>query len=151
MTELGRAVDSDSPTPAVAPKVALIGFMGAGKSTAARALGPGSIDVDAVIEAREGRSVQEIFASDGEGSFRELEERVTLELLTDPEVQTLALGGGAVTSSRIREALERTRVVWLDVELDQAWERVGSTGSRAPAGARPGALRAALRTAAARV
>ena len=40
MTEPGRAVDSDPPTPAVAPKVALIGFMGAGKSTAARALGP---------------------------------------------------------------------------------------------------------------
>ena len=132
MTEPGRAVDSDPPTPAVAPKVALIGFMGAGKSTAARALGPGSIDVDAVIEAREGRSVQQIFASEGEGPFRELEERVTLELLGDPEVQTLALGGGAVASSRIREALERTRVVWLDVELDQAWERVGSSGGARP-------------------
>jgi shikimate kinase / 3-dehydroquinate synthase len=132
MSEPKRAVDTDPPTPALAPKIALIGFMGAGKSTAARALGPGSVDVDAVIEAREGRSVQEIFASEGEGPFRELEERVTLELLDDQNVQTLALGGGAVASSRIREALEHTRVVWLDVELDQAWERVGSSGGMRP-------------------
>jgi shikimate kinase/3-dehydroquinate synthase len=126
------AVDAAPPAPAAAPKVALIGFMGAGKSTAARALGPGSADVDAVIEACEGRSVQQIFASEGEGAFRELEERVTLELLDDPELHTLALGGGAVLSPRIREALGRTQVVWLDVEVDHAWERVGASGGARP-------------------
>ena len=135
MSDPESAVDGSPPSPpapATARKVALVGFMGAGKSTAARALGPGSVDVDVVIEEREGRSVQQIFASEGEGAFRELEERLTLELLDDPELHTVALGGGAVLSPRIREALGRTRVVWLDVDVDHAWERVG-----ARAGARP--------------
>jgi len=110
----------------------LIGFMGAGKSTAARALGPGSVDVDAAIEAREGRSVQEVFASDGEAAFRELEERITLELLDTPGVRVLALGGGAVLSARVQAALEPARVVWLDVEVDTAWERVGDADGDRP-------------------
>jgi shikimate kinase/3-dehydroquinate synthase len=113
--------------PGAEPKVALIGFMGAGKSTAARALGPGGADVDEVIAAREGRSVQQIFEADGEAAFREIEERVTLELLDDPKLQGIALGGGAIGSARVREALADTRVVWLDVEVDQAWERVSTT------------------------
>jgi shikimate kinase/3-dehydroquinate synthase len=114
------------------PKVALIGFMGAGKSTAARALGAGGADVDEVIASREGRSVQQIFEADGEAAFREIEERVTLELLEDPTLQGIALGGGAIGSPRVREALADARVVWLDVEVDQAWERVSTT-----AGVRP--------------
>ncbi|MDE3134637.1 MAG: bifunctional shikimate kinase/3-dehydroquinate synthase [Acidobacteriota bacterium] len=113
-----------TPTAATEPKVALIGFMGAGKSIAARSRGAGSADVDEVIEAREGRSVQQIFEHDGEPAFRELEERVTLELLDDPALHTLALGGGAILSERVREALRQARVVWLDVEVDTAWRRV---------------------------
>ncbi len=105
-------------------KVALIGFMGAGKSTVVPSLGPRSADVDAVIEEREGRTVQRIFSEDGEDAFRALEERVTLELLHDPAVEAVALGGGAILSSRIRAALHDVQVVWLDVELDHAWERV---------------------------
>lgn len=114
------------------PKVALIGFMGAGKSTAARSLGASGADVDEVIAAREGRSVQQIFESDGEAAFREIEERVTLELLERPDLRAIALGGGAIGSPRVREALADARVVWLDVEVDQAWERVSTT-----AGVRP--------------
>jgi shikimate kinase/3-dehydroquinate synthase len=106
------------------PKAVLVGFMGAGKSTAARSLGSGSADVDEVIEAREGRSVQEIFEHDGEAAFREIEERVALELLADSKLHTVALGGGAILSERVRHALESTRVVWLDVEVDAAWSRV---------------------------
>jgi len=119
-------------TPGAEPKVALIGFMGAGKTTAARALGTSGADVDEVIASREGRSVQQIFESDGEATFRELEERVTLELLEDPKLRAIALGGGAIGSARVREALAAARVVWLDVEVDQAWERVSTT-----AGVRP--------------
>jgi shikimate kinase/3-dehydroquinate synthase len=117
-------------------KTALIGFMGAGKTTAARALGAGAADVDELIEAREGRRVQEIFATDGEAAFRALEERVTLELLDDPSVTVLALGGGAVGSERVRAALaSRCRVVWLETIDDLAWQRV-SRSSRAE-GSRP--------------
>lgn len=114
-------------TPAgVAPgKLALIGFMGSGKTSAARRLGPDAIDVDATIEAREGRSISEIFASGGEAAFRAIEERVTLELLADPTVGVLALGGGALGSERVRAALDSgVRTVWLDVEADAAWRHV---------------------------
>ena len=56
-------------------KTALIGFMGAGKTTAAHALGEGAVDVDEVIEARLGRRIQDVFAEDGEAAFREVEEK----------------------------------------------------------------------------
>ena len=84
---------------------ALIGFMGAGKTTAARTFGEGGVDVDEVIEARLGRRIRDVFAQDGEAAFREIEEQVTLELLADPAVELVALGGGAIGSALIREAL----------------------------------------------
>ncbi len=128
----GGRESAPPPTPAAPSKAALVGFMGAGKSTAARAVGPGSADVDEVIEQREGYTVQEIFERDGEAAFRALEERVTLELLDDPAVHTVALGGGAIESQAIQRALRNTRVVWLDVEVDQAWKRVGGSGGTRP-------------------
>ena len=48
---------------------------------------------------------------------------VTLELLENPELQAIALGGGAIGSPRVRAALAAARVVWLDVDSDQAWAR----------------------------
>jgi shikimate kinase/3-dehydroquinate synthase len=84
-------------------QVVVVGFMGAGKSTAARSLADASgghaVDVDEQLVARAGRPIEEIFAADGEGAFRELEERLTLELLrsgrTGPS-SVLSLGGGVV-------------------------------------------------------
>ncbi len=60
-----------------------------------------------MIESRDGRTVQQIFEADGEGAFRELEERVTLELLDDPRLNAVALGGGAIASPRVRDALAK--------------------------------------------
>jgi 3-dehydroquinate synthase len=111
-------------------KIALIGFMGAGKTTAARALGRGAVDVDEVIEARQGRRVQDIFAQEGEPAFREVEEQVTLELLGDPAIQLVALGGGAIGSARVREALATCRVIWLETVWEDAWQRVAGNGDR---------------------
>jgi shikimate kinase/3-dehydroquinate synthase len=107
--------------------VVCIGFMGAGKSTAARsladALGSTPIDVDSVIEERLGRPIERVFAEDGEATFRATEEEVTLELLSKPQPGVLALGGGAVGHERVRAALRDHTVVWLDVALDLAWAR----------------------------
>ena len=111
-------------------QTALIGFMGAGKTTAARILGEGAVDVDEVIEARLGRRVQEVFAQQGEAAFREMEEQVTLELLADPAVEVVALGGGAIGSARVREALAETRVIWLETVWEDAWQRVAGNGTR---------------------
>jgi 3-dehydroquinate synthetase/shikimate kinase len=112
--------------------VVCIGFMGAGKSTAARsvgdALGHRSLDVDTVIEERLGKSIQRVFAEDGEQTFRAAEEQITLELLDAPEAPVLALGGGAVGSAAVRQALQAHLVIWIDVELDTAWARAQGTG-----------------------
>jgi shikimate kinase / 3-dehydroquinate synthase len=93
--------------------VVCIGFMGAGKSTAARGaakvLGTDEIDVDRVIEDRLGKSIERVFAEDGEPAFRAAEERVTLELLEAAEPSVLALGGGAIGHERVRA---RSKTTW---------------------------------------
>jgi shikimate kinase/3-dehydroquinate synthase len=86
--------------------------MGAGKSTAARELG--GIDADDLVEAAAGKPLAEIFREEGEATFRALEEQAIV----------LALGGGAVTSPAVREALGDTLTVWLDVDVDTCWDRV---------------------------
>ena len=92
-----------------------IGFMGAGKTTAARAaaaaLGGRAVDSDTVVEERLGQRIDDYFASHGEGAFRELEEEVVCELLDNPPGPVVALGGGAAGSPRVREALARHTVV----------------------------------------
>jgi shikimate kinase / 3-dehydroquinate synthase len=112
--------------------VVFIGFMGAGKSTAARsaanALGAKMTDVDREIEQRLGKDIERVFAEDGEPAFRAAEEQVTLELLGGGESKVLALGGGAVVHPRVREALSGQLVIWLDTPLDAAWARVENSG-----------------------
>lgn len=107
--------------------VVCIGFMGAGKSTAARsladALGSAPVDVDDVIEERFGKPIERVFVEDGETAFRATEEQVTLELLNRPDTGVLALGGGAIGSEAVRAALKDHLVVWLDVPLELAWSR----------------------------
>lgn len=112
--------------------IALVGAPGAGKSTVGRLLAErlnlDFIDVDAVIEQRVAKPISAIFAEDGEATFRELEEQVTLELLGAEAV--IALGGGAVLSERIRQALENIFTVWLEVSIGKASSRVGLNQTR---------------------
>ena len=112
--------------------VVCIGFMGAGKSTAAHsaagALGTDAIDVDQIIEERLGKPIERIFAEDGEGTFRAAEERITLELLDGEDARVFSLGGGAITSEHVRDALRHQLVVWLDIDADTAWARCEGSG-----------------------
>ncbi|GAB3741037.1 shikimate kinase [Microlunatus parietis] len=114
------------------PAIVVIGAPGSGKSTVgallADRLSLPFLDVDTVIEERAGKPIAEIFADDGEPVFRELEAAVTLELLDRQGV--LSLGGGAVTSVRIREALAGHRVIWLRVTAGTAARRVGLNTAR---------------------
>jgi len=109
--------------------ICLVGFMGAGKSTALvelAAQGLHSVDADSLIEEKAGRSIPDIFASEGEEGFREIEREVVIGALADPTIEVLALGGGAVESEAIREALvvDGHTVVWLELDVDIAWRRV---------------------------
>jgi shikimate kinase / 3-dehydroquinate synthase len=121
-----------APDPDAGRAIVCIGFMGAGKTTAAgsaaAALGVEAVDVDRVIEERLGKPIERVFAEEGEQAFRAAEELVTLELLASPQLRVLALGGGAVASEAIRAALVEHLVVWLDVSLDTAWARSEGTG-----------------------
>src|SRR5439155_20644870 len=86
--------------------------MGAGKSTAARELG--GIDADDLVQSAAGRPIAQLFREEGEAVFRALEEQTIV----------LALGGGAVTSPAVRDALGDALTIWLDVDVDTCWERV---------------------------
>ena len=109
-----------------------IGFMGAGKTSAARAvaaeLNARPADSDVVLEQRLGMSIEDWFATHGEHAFREEEEAAVVELLDragGPDTPVVSLGGGAVTSDRVQQALARHTVVLLDVDTDTAWQRAG--------------------------
>jgi shikimate kinase / 3-dehydroquinate synthase len=121
--------------------VALIGFMGAGKSTAAQELaarlGWSVADSDAEVEREAGKPIPRIFAEDGEPAFRELEERAVARL-TEQVDTVIALGGGAITSPVTRERLrDGSFTVLLDVTAQTAWRRI-----EAEAGDRPLAVEA---------
>ena len=113
------------------PTIAFVGFMGAGKTRAAKGaadvLSERATDVDAEIVRELGAPIPEIFEREGEARFREVEERLTLEALERGGL--VSLGGGAVESARVREALGKTFTVWCRITEDAAWERA-SRGDR---------------------
>ena len=115
--------------------VALIGFMGAGKSTIAAEvagrLGRPFVDLDRELEQDLDAPPARVFAERGEPAFREAEEEVTVELLSDPTPAVLALGGGAVGSERVRDALAANALtVLIEIEVEEAWQRVGAAADR---------------------
>jgi shikimate kinase/3-dehydroquinate synthase len=100
--------------------LALVGFMGAGKSTlcppVAERLGRRGVDLDANATA--------LIESVGLGAFRAQEAEATVAALSAEEPRVFALGGGAVLSVEVRDALaERAFTVLLDVDADDAWIR----------------------------
>jgi shikimate kinase/3-dehydroquinate synthase len=110
------------------------GFMGAGKTTlagkAGAALGVPAIDADTLIEHELGSSISEYFDAHGEAEFRRREADVVGAALEQADGGVIALGGGALDSERVRDALERHTVVLVDVDIETAWER--SVGSGRP-------------------
>jgi shikimate kinase len=117
-----------------ADKLYLVGFMGAGKSSVARALGRRTgwrvEDIDYRIEAREHQRVAEIFARRGEPYFRSIERAVLLDLLPQRHA-VVATGGGTFVDPENRAAmLSDGAVAWLDVPLERVIERVPADGRR---------------------
>jgi 3-dehydroquinate synthetase len=115
---------------AVDRHLALIGFMGAGKTTLGRELARLThrpfVDTDEEIEKRFG-PIRELFER-GEPEFRRIEEQVVAEALAGPTA-VIALGGGAVLSDATRKRLRRTAfVAWVTIDVDTAWSRVRDSG-----------------------
>src|SRR6266700_3706519 len=107
--------------------VVLVGFMGAGKTTVgnimAGRLGQPVVDSDVLIEQRLGREIRDIFRTEGEPYFRQLEHDTVAGLVRGPDA-VIALGGGAVEDLRSRAVLRNARVVYLRVSYDVAMSRV---------------------------
>jgi shikimate kinase len=115
-------------------KIYLVGFMGAGKTTTARALGRvlgwRVEDLDERIEMRERRTIAGIFAQHGEPYFRQLERQALTELLPERHI-IVATGGGTFAEADNRAVmLADGRVAWLDVPLETVIERLPADGRR---------------------
>jgi shikimate kinase len=117
----------------MAPKAVLVGLPGSGKSTIgrrlAKALDVKMLDTDAVIEQQTGRRIADIFAADGEKEFRRIEEDVVRTALAEHD-GVLSLGGGAVTSPGVREALAGHTVVFLEINAAEGIRRTGGNTVR---------------------
>jgi len=115
------------------PKAVLVGLPGSGKSTIgrrlAKALGVGMLDTDAAIEELTGRTIADIFATDGEQEFRRIEEGVVRTALAEHD-GVVSLGGGAVTSPGVCEALVGHTVVYLEINASEGVRRTGGNTVR---------------------
>ncbi|HEY6531347.1 MAG TPA: shikimate kinase [Acidimicrobiales bacterium] len=115
--------------------VVLVGMLGAGKTTTGRrlasALGRPFADSDSLIEAATGRTVREIFETDGEPAFRRLESEVLARSLSSGEPTVVAAAGGVVLDPANRELLGRAgTVVWLRAPIGVLVGRVGRSDHR---------------------
>lgn len=119
----------------MAPKLVLMGPMGAGKTTVgqevAERLSLNFADTDALIEADQGKSVSEIFVEDGEPHFRLVEESIVIDALLS-ETGVLSLGGGSVMNEEVAKALKSSpaKKVFLDISLAAVSPRVGFDSAR---------------------
>ena len=112
--------------------------MGAGKSTvgrlAAASLGMPFRDSDALVVAQEACTITELFARHGEGYFRDVEERIILDVLQGP-CAVLATGGGAVLRDAVRQVLhEQSCCVYLQVDVCEQKRRLEGGQDRPLAG-----------------
>ena len=117
-----------------ADKVYLVGFMGAGKSSVARALGKRLDwkveDIDTRIERAEHRDIPSIFRDNGEPYFRAREREALIGLLAERGV-VIASGGGTFVDASNRELMLRDgAVVWLDAPFETVLRRVPIDGRR---------------------
>ena len=114
--------------------ISLCGMMGSGKSAIGKILAHRLdykfIDVDKVIEIDAGKTIKKIFEEDGEEYFRDLEERITTNILKHKET-IVSLGGGAIINNKIRSSIKKNSYnVYLNVNVDILTKRLQNSKTR---------------------
>lgn len=114
--------------------IILTGFMGTGKSTIGRLVAAqlqrGFVDMDTLIEQRQGRPISQIFADEGEPYFRQLEADLCRELAARRGL-VIATSGGALAPEQNLAVMERSGpVICLDCESEALWQRIGHSEDR---------------------
>jgi len=112
----------------------LVGFMGSGKSTVgkilAERLNMNFVDIDKLIEEKEGMKIKDIFEQKGESYFRELE-RKQIEAIVNQERLVVSTGGGLGANLDNMNLMKKNGdVVWLDVSLNTALDRLKNDQDR---------------------
>jgi shikimate kinase len=110
------------------PRILLIGYRCTGKTTVARVLaeklGWAWVDADEVLENRHGKTIREIFASEGESGFRDKEEKIFAELC-QLRGHVIATGGGVILRETNRQRMKAAgKVIWLTADAETIWQRL---------------------------
>ena len=114
--------------------ISLCGMMGSGKSTIGRILANkldyNFIDVDKMIEIDARKTIKKIFEEDGEKYFRDLEEKITINILEHKET-IVSLGGGAIINEKIRTSIKKNSYnIYLNVDVDILTKRLQNSKTR---------------------
>jgi shikimate kinase len=111
-------------------RIVIVGFMGSGKTTVAKALaarlGCGMLDLDAIISVQQSMSVPELIRERGEPAFRDAETSALQVVLDRLQPRIIALGGGAWTLERNRDLINKHEClsVFVDAPYDLCWQRI---------------------------
>ena len=112
----------------------LTGMMGVGKSTIGKSLADKLsykfVDIDNLIEKKEGNPIDKIFHTKGENYFRQIENKISIEQLKKDKI-VISLGGGAFLNSSIRRAVKNSSIsFWLDVSAELLVKRLKKNKKR---------------------
>ena len=114
--------------------ITLCGMMGSGKSAVGKSLANHInyrfIDTDKLIEEKAKKSIQDIFNEDGESFFRNLEEKIIIDLLDERKI-VLSLGGGAIINKNIRKLIKKKSYnIYLQVKIGILEKRLKNSKNR---------------------